>query len=780
MNLKDITRSFKRSRLFTTINIIGLSIGLAISILLILFVSSELSFDRHFKNADRIVSLNTVLEMGNGEPTQLPLSTRKALTDLPDKVPGIDAATQILPLQYLTLTYNEKHFPNIKSYDTESSFFDVFEMEFIYGSKEVLDRPNTVVITDKYAKNIFGDMANVIDKKVEIKDQEYTISAVVRELPKNTHFSFDILVPINDYFKNHVPSIDFFTFYKISKKSSPEEVRKAIEKEYTVIISEFAKGFAGKAYGVTEKLTDIYLHTQATHTLGSRSSSSIIWILTIITLMILSLAVTNFVNLFISQSESRLSEIGIRKANGADRADLIKRFFSEISAIVLLAFAIGFVFASILLPYFNKLINRSLDLIHFFDFEFIICITLLFIFTVILSASYPAFYLSKFNTLEILTKRIHFSKRKLASIVVIFQAVISIILLSLILVVSKQTEYLKNTPIHYNPKGVMMVPLNQQAQKEFRALEQELLANPKIEKVSTAGHIFGGGFSGQGISLLNSQTSESINEYRVAPGIAEIMELELIEGEFFKKDNPLNPKSIIINEATVNMLGLTYPIAGMTLSYKGKPTEVIGVVKDFVYMSPQDKVQPMVLTSAWGYSSNLYVKFPENISHNEARQIVEKAFHTIDKEFIIAPMWAQDIYNNKFNTLGLQSKVLSYASILSILISMLGLLATQSYTVVRRTKEIAIRRINGASAESMFITLSTDILRWIIFAGIIAAPIVYYAAISWLNNYGNRISPDFWILAFPIAIQLAIALITTSGVTLKVLSRNPVEALKSE
>lgn len=778
MTIKDVTRSFKRSRLFTTINIIGLAIGIAVSIMLILFVIDELSYDKHFKDADRIVSLNTLLKSDDGNERLLPICTRRAITDIPSKITGIEAATQIYRSGENDLTFTDEHF-KINMHHTDASFFEVFQIPIIEGDYRRIDEPNTLIITDKYAKIIFGNIKDAINKTVRLYDNDFTIVAIVKELPNNTHFSFDALMDMGQL--KEFQSIEFFTFYKIAKEAPLAETRKRIEDEYTIVISEFLKGFSEKGYGATEKLTDIYLHSKATSTLGKRSNMNFVWLLSIVSLMILSLAITNFVNLYISQSEARLLEIGIRKANGANRKDLIKRFFAEIAIVVLLTFAIGTAFAITLLPHFGKLIDRSLDVSQIINLQFLVAIGALFAVTVILSAAYPAFYLSRFNTLEILAKQIQFSKKRLAGIVVVFQAIISIILLSFIFVVNAQTAYLKSQKTYYNPKNVMIVTLgNRKIVEEYATLKQELLNNPQVLKVSTAGHIFGGGVSGQTIAKIDNPIQQPINEYRVNAGICEIMELELIEGAFFKEEDPRNASSIVINEATVNMLGLSDPVIGTIISYKGNPTEVIGAVSDFIYESPQNKVNPLALTSAWGYGEYLYIKLDDNVSRTKAREIVETAFHKINSESVINTAWAEDVYLNKFNALDIQSKILLYATILSILISTLGLLATQSYTATRRTKEIALRRINGASAESLFFTLSSDMLKWMSIASFIGVSISYFVCTTWLEIYSNRTSIDVFILAIPVLLLLTIALVVTSGITLKVISQNPVKSLKSE
>ncbi len=777
---RDLYRSFNRSRLFFTINVVGLTIGLALSIMLILFVFNELSFDRHFKDSDRIISLNTAWDQG-GHVDIIPITTRSTVTEIPLHVPGIEAATQIYKSGNKDLTYEKEHFQNLTVFATEPSFFDVFEMEFVEGDKSVLDNPSTVILTDKYARIIFGDTQKAVGKKVTINDHDYAVGGVVKELPANTHFRFDVLSDMN-YMKEW-PSIEFFTFYKIAKGHSLEKVREEIEKAYTSQLTLFFEKMDIKGEGVTEKLTDIYLHTQARDTLGVQSDMKFVWLLCVVSLLILALAITNFVNLFVVQGENRMVEIGIKKANGAEKKDIIVQFFSEIGLTVLIAFILAFGLVLLILPSFAQLINRNIDVAQLGQPVFIIPMLVVFVLTVLLSASYPSFYLAKFSPIDTLMKRLRFSKKRLTSYIVVFQSLISIVLLAYIFIVNKQTSYLENSPIGYNPKGVMHIYMNNKSRQEYNTLKGELLRNPRVKGVSTAGHVFGRGASGQMVRLMNESMSQSIHEYRIYSGICELMELELVEGSFYKEDAAINSKGIILNETAVRMLGLNYPVVGTNVVYKEQveePLEIMGVVKDFTWTNPEEGIGPMALKFYDAVFSVLYVKFDETVSRNEARDIVEKVFHSIDAEFIVNPDWSEDIYNNKFESFRTQSEVLFYTAILAIFISMLGLLGVHTFTTIRRVKEIAVRRINGASGLSIFTLLSLDILKWVLFSGIIAAPIVYYVTTNWLNNYYNRTSIDIWIFLIPILLQLLIALITTSGVSIKVLSQNPVKSLKSE
>ncbi len=775
INWNNIRISFRRSRLFTAVNIVGLSLGIAVSVMLILFVLNELSFDRHFKDADRIISLHTVL-VNKGNEERTPRSIRQAMTDVPEKVAGIEAVTQIFNSGYTRVLHQEKEFYDIRLFYTESGFFDVFQMKVLAGSVQPLDEPNTMVITDTYAQLIFGDIEGAVNQILMMNDEAYTVCGVVESLPKNTHFSFGILT--NIYAINYL-TLDHFTFYKIAPNVSLDGVSKQIADEYTRILRELA---GGHAYGATEKLTDIYLHTKATNTLGKRSDMSFVWLLTVISLLILILGVTNFVNLFTVQGENRTLEIGIRKTTGAENTDLVRLFFWETAVTVLISFILGLLLAIFLLPFFATLIGRSLDLAMLLEPEIITCLVLLYVVVVFASAFYPSFYLSRFAVLDIMGKKLVFSKRRLMSIIVIFQSVAAILLLGYLMTIHYQTTYLGQLPIHYNPKQVMMTYLDKDALSGSTAIIQELKAIPGVKEAALADHYFGrtGGGSTQSIRLIEDKDDLGVNEYRVESGICEMMELELVEGRFFRQNDAKTREAILLNEAAVKLLGLNYPVVGKTVLYRGQPMEILGVVKDFVYDLPQNKIEPLAIGAYRDLHSMLYIKFEDNVSRQQAYELTENTIRKVDSGFALHPVWAADLYNDKLQVYHTQAEILLYASLIAMLIATLGLLAIQSYAVVRRTKEVAIRRVNGATGKELFLLLSTDIFKWVCIAGLLAVPLLYYVATDWLANYANRVSLNLWIFIIPIVAQLFVALLATSGVILKVISKNPVESLKSE
>ena len=776
----NIFNSYKRSRFFLWVNIIGLAIGLAASIMLILFVVNELSYDRHFANHDRIIRLVNTLEI-NGEKHDMAITLRKASTEIPGKVPGIEAVTQIYNRRASELIYGQEHFQKLNYLLADSTFFRVFQMKFPAGTPETaLEGNNSMVITNKYAKIVFGSAANAMGKTVSVFGQDYIISAVVQEFPSNTHFTFDIMSSLSRAGEDRYGGLEFLTYFLISPGVSLPDVRAKIEKEYNAILEPFTAQFNAKASGVTEKLTDIYLHSKVKDGSVKSNDMKFVRLLITIALVILVLAVINFVNLFMAQCETRMNEIAIRKTNGASIGNIVRQFFTEVSGIVLLAFVIGFFLAVVATPYFSQLIHKDIEFRQLLNPTFILCALGLFVITVTLSAAYPAFYMSRFAPLDILGKRLKFSKRRLATVLIVFQSVLTIVLVSYILIINKQTNYLKSLPRNYNPENVMMVPANQTIMKSYKALVQEFSNTPGIQKASGASHIIGTGGSGQGIALLeNRENQQFINEYRVLPGVCEMMEFQLTEGGFFKEDAPDSVLTVVLNEAAVKMLGLQPPVAGKQVEYKGTAT-IIGVVKNFIFGEPTDPIAPLVLTTINAYQGLIYIKFADNIDRTQAQNLALSVFHKFDSEFVINPIWSEDIYKAKFDNFNMQFKIVLIGSMLSVFIAMIGLLAMHLYTAKRRTKEIGIRRINGAKVETIFGLLSWDIVKWICVAGVIAVPIAWYITSNWLNNYGNHTSLNWWIFAIPILLQCLIALIVTSGVTLNVALQNPVNAIKTE
>ncbi|MDR1525420.1 MAG: ABC transporter permease [Tannerella sp.] len=775
----NIFNTYKRTRFFLWINITGLAIGLAVSIMLILFVVNEWSYDRHFANRERIVRLLTVSNR-DGDLHYIDINLRKASTELPGKVPGVEAAIQIYNMWEIDLIAEQQCFQNQKALAVDADFFKVFRTKFVEGTPETcLSAPNSGVITRRLATVMFGSPENAINKTFSSSGTEVVVSGVVEAFPKNSHLTFDVLIPLAVIpWVKTAKGLEFLTYYLIRESASVGDTRKAIEDEYRTLLEPWGKAVGVEAYGETEMLDNVYLRSKAGGH-ANKGSVQFIWVLAGLALFILTLAVTNFINLFVTQGQLRMNEVGIRKSNGAQTGDLVWQFFSEVSAIVFIAIVFGFVLAVICVPHFAGLIRKDIDLMQLINPVFIGAVVVLFVVTVILSAFYPALYLSRFSPLEILGKRVKFSKRRLTAATVVFQSVISIVLLSVVVTLYRQTAYLEALPLGYNPDRLMLVSSNATINKSYEAVKQELLKQPEIKDAGGSHHVFGGGWSGQAIANWGEKDKTyPVNEYRLMTGMPELMELELVEGRFWREDDPDSIPALILNEAAVKMLGGESPLE-KTYSYHGRATKVFGVVKDFYYNNPVLSIEPIVLTRVFN-PGMINIRFREGVSSIRAHETVTSVFQQFDPEFVLNPVWSVDLYARKFREIKTMTSLVLIGSLIAVFVAMFGLLAIHLFTAMRRTKEIGIRRIHGAGRGSVFVLLSLDILKWIGYAAVAAIPLAAYFIARILENYTNRVSPDWAVFVLPVVAQCMIALLTTSGVSLNVLRRNPAETIKSE
>jgi len=771
-------RKLLRDKYLSVINIVGLSIGLAVAVMLLLVVTSELSFDRHFAGSKRIVTLNTTLSLQT-EVHYVAAALRKAYTEIPNKVAGIEACTQIYTGWTVELVSNLDRFRGLEFLYADPDFFNVFQLTFIEGTPQTaLANPKSLVITRPYAEVIFGSTNAAIGKSVSINGIDYTIDAVTEPLPSNTHFTFDILGEIESHHFSQAKSVEFTTFYLIDSKSSVRDVRRSIEQVYNDMLDDRFSETGFKGYGETEMLTDIYLFSKAFTVFGKRSDFKFVLLISVLSFFVLLFSSSNFMNLFLVQGETRMGEIGIRKSNGAGIGDLVKQFFSEVSLITLIAFIFGLLLAFVATPYFSKLIERDVAVGQLISPWFVLSMMAVFALTVMLSAGYPAFFLSSFKPLDMLTKRINFGKRRLTSLVIIFQSAVAIVLIAYVLVMNQQTVYMENLPTGYNPKNVMMVQPGRAM--SFRSLRQELQNHAQVMLVSSSAHEIGGQFSGQFISTPeDAENTQMINEYRFFADLGELMEIQLIEGRFFNENDPNNSRYIVLNRAAVSMLGIRPPYVDKEVILNGARRSIIGVTVNFCYNKPGTDVQPLILT----YSNSMnyiYIRFQDEVSRADAIEIATTVFRKFDSEYVLQPHWSEDLFDKKFIANRIRSKIILFSALLSVIISTLGLLATQSFVALRREKEIGIRRIHGATKGSTFWLLMYDLAKWIVVAGVIAIPVAWWLSSNWLSSYAHRIDIGWPVFAAPMVIQCMIVALVTWGVYFKVLSTNPAEILKKQ
>ena len=782
--IQHLFRSVGRNKAALITNIIGLSIGLATAILLVVFMLNEWSFDRHFPKADNIYRLHSVWEE-NGNSSVQPIDLRQAYTEIPQNIAGIDEAVQIYRGGSVEVSFNNERFIKNRLFYVDPTFFRVFDFKAVEGNiQQALQNPNTMVLTQKMAEKIFGDQ-QAQGKALLLNGKSYKVAAVVEDVPANTHFSFDFLMPMQSLsYLSQLGGLEFFTYFLYNPAADAGKVSQAICAANTRMLKERFSSFNYHFSSEIEPLKRLHLYSDASYDLGPRGSIKTVLLVGLITFLVMFLAVTNFVNLFIIEGEQRAKEIGVRKVNGAGKSSIVKQFFAETSLIVSLAFFTGIILAVILLPQFGNLMHRNFSIELLKSPLLLFALLSIFVLTILLSGSYPSFYLSRFNPSSILKAQSGKKGRKklMMNLAGGLQLVVTLFLLTFLFGVNKQTHYLKNLSPGFNPSGLVNIyNLNDNIKSHYPAIRDQLLKIPEVSGVAASSHTIGAGTSGQGVRLVESSEDEiqSINEYRVQPGLCQLLQLNLKEGRFFDPERASDRNGVILNEAAKKMLGLTNAVGRQVVMFK-EPMKVIGVVKDFRYESAANTIQPLVLTA---YSNDMWTimaRVAQNAEMPAAIKKIEQTLKSFDSGYILSSNNTLDIYKNYYADEERLGQLTRLGAALAIVIVMMGIFMLVSQSIARRTKEIGIRKVLGGSTSKMLTLIYSNTLKWTAVASLIAIPLSYFVLYEWLQNYAVKVSLGWELFLEGVLIILVLETLITFAQTWKAANRNPVESLRYE
>ena len=783
--IKNLYQLAGKNKATLATNIIGLSIGLATTILLVAFIMHEWSFDRHFSRSGDIYRLHTIWKDGDSESVE-PINLRMAYTEIPQIVPGIESAVQIYRGWNIELLYNNNRYPGNNWLYVDSTFFRIFDLDVIDGSAEhALNDPNSVVLTEELAGIIFGNNT-AVGQILEMDNRSFTVTAVTANIPENTHFSFDFLVPMSSLsYLHQLGGLEFFTYYLFEQGADADAVADAIGQANNEMLTERFSMFVSYEFSSeVVPLTRLHLFSSASYGLGQIGSINTVILVGAIAVLVMFLALTNFVNLFVIEGEQRAKEIGIRKVNGARKSDIIRQFFAETTFIVAISFLIGLVLAALLLPQFGELMRRTFPDNLLMSPLLIAALAGIFILTVLLSGSYPAFYLSRLRPASILKPhegRVG-RRRVVMNLAGGMQLIITLVLLNYLFGITNQLTYMQNLPPGLNPEGLVNIyNLNDNMKRQYPEIREQLLTIPEVEGVSAAAHTIGFGGSGQGIRLLESPADNilTINEYRVQPGLCSLLELELKEGRFFNPELATDRQSVILNEAAERMLGLSSAVGRQVVMFQN-PLEVIGVVKDFHYSSAANEIQPLVFTAYSENISNFLVRLAATAYTRPAMEKIEQTLRSFAEGYIISTRYTSDIYRNFYAAEQRLGRIIRVSATIAVVIVMMGIFMLVSHTISRRTKEIGIRKVLGGSTSRMIAILYYSSLKWIAIASAVAIPVSYFLLDRWLRDYAVKAPLSWWLFVLGVAIVLALQTVITIWQTWSIARRNPVESLRYE
>jgi len=805
--LKIAARNLAKHKFYSFINITGLAIGLACSLLILLYVQNELSYDRHHANADRIYRVQVEIKFGE-KHFELAAAPAPLAAALIDEFPEVEASARLREQGRFLVKTGEVTYREEDVAYADSSIFKVFDIVLIKGTNEALYQPNSIVIDETTASKYFGD-ENPIGQRLLLDNRiDVEITGVYRDMPENGHFRYSHLISMASLeHSKHTMwlSNNYWTYVLLKENGSgaqleakfPAMIIKYIGPQISQILNlsmdEFKASGNFIRYYLTA-LTDIHLHSNLDNELRANGSITYVYLFGGIALLILALAAINFMNLSTARSANRAKEVGVRKVLGSLRSHLIKQFLSESMLISALSMGTAVFLAWIILPSFNQLANIQLS-IPFSSPLFYLAIFGGIFAIGFIAGAYPAFYLSAFRPAAVLKGNLSLGVKSgwLRSSLVVFQFAISTILIIGTMVIYMQLQYIQSKNLGFNKERVILVEDAYALGDQSAAYKNSIKQLTGVEDASYSGFLPVSSNRSDSMYWLegqtpNEETMVSMQSWRVDYDYISTLGMELISGRNFSEQNAADSMAIIINEETARQMEITEPIGAHIVSFADMPDEngdgtlavytVIGVVKDFHFESMKETITPLLL--GLGRSRSY---FAVRASGDELKPIVEQLEAEWNKLADGQP-FSYSFLDEKFNeTYQSETRVgnlFSVFAILAIFIACLGLFGLAAFTAQQRTKEIGVRKVMGASVSGIIILLSKEFGKLVFIALIIAIPLAWYGISQWLQDYQFRIELTPWVFVLAGGITFLIAWLTMSYQSIKAAKMSPAKSLRDE
>ena len=792
--IKIAFRNLARNKAYSAINIIGLSIGLAAAMLIMLYTKDEVSYDRfHAKNPSiyRITS-KSLTPAGTVDYLQ-------AYTGVfpgPKFHEGVPEITDFV--RYRENQLDMKQGNEIKSqavHFADTSFFSIFTFPLLSGNpKTALQQPKTVVISEDIAEKNFGT-TNALGKTLFFKEDDkfepYTVTGVAKKCPQNSSIKFDVLMPLVIGAEEMANNENWFsvfmnTFVLVSPGANLKAVEAKMNQVYVADARESIKsvikkfGIQGKTVYSLQPFTDMHLSKElpASNGLVDESNPTFSYILSGIALFILLIACINFVNLTVARSLKRAKEIGVRKVVGGARTQLIIQFLGESFLLCFAAFLFAIVLIELALPTFNQLADKALSLSYLFDAKLVAGYFALFIITSLLSGFYPALILSGYSPVQTLYSRFNLSgKNYLQKSLVVLQFTLASFLIIASLTIYSQFNFLTSKELGYDDKNLVVIDKSNLKRNEAKLLKEELTKSQSIIDVAPKN----GGFWGT-TAKINGETQVNFTYETVSESYLPLFNIPITKGRNFSASFPSDSShSVLVNESFVKEAGWKKPIGQVVdFWFKNEKYTVVGVVKDHHYQSLSEKIKPQLFTMRQSNDyGKAFIKIKPGTETASLRHI-QKVFKRL---FPLNPYSYKFLDQENLKRYESEAKwkqMMLFGAILTIFISCIGLFGLATLSAERRTKEIGIRKVLGASVGSVVQLLSTDFLKLVSLSFIFAFPAAWYAMQEWLSNYPYRISIGPWMFIATALIAISIAFLTVSGQSLRAAMIDPVKSLKAE
>ena len=797
---KIAIRNITRYKVYSFINIFGLAIGIAVCVLIFLFISDELSYDRFHTKSERIYRVSrswtnadgeVSLHLGHVAPPFAPLLAN----DFPDVV---ENAVRMLSTDNELLSNGEKKIVEQKIFFVDKDFFNVFSFDLLEGDpKAALSEPNSIVLTKEAAKRYFGE-ENPIGKSLRFNDDaDLKVTGIVEDAPANSHFQFNVLISfltVEDFvgrenLMSQWGNNSFSTYLVLKENYDPKE----LEAVFPGFIDKHIGDYNGVSASEGTQLhlwpiTDIHLYSNLDSEIEPNGNIEYIYIYGAIGIFILLIACINFMNLATARSGRRAKEVGLRKTMGAVRNSLVKQFISESFLITAFALVLSLILVVLVLPSLSIFIEKELSLNILQNPLNIMVIICLAIIVGLLAGSYPAFYLSSFNPSAVL-KGAHKAGRKqqfFRGSLVVLQFSISIVLIVGMIIVYQQLDYVKYKPLGFEKENLILLSGSEEISSKYESLREQFLKQPGILNVTHASRVPSGRLlDSQGAKVEIDGKMEEVN-FRIADvsvdhDYLKTFGMTLVAGRDFNRDlTSDSTESFIINESAVYTIGYTSPeeAIGKSYHYGEQKGNIIGVVKNFHFETLPQPISPIVLMVG-GNARSIVVRFEES-RRAETIAYLQTQWEYLRPDFPFTYATIEDKFLEQYKSEEKLGQLIGYFAVIAIIIASLGLLGLASFTTEQRTREIGVRKVLGASISEILMLLLKGFSKWVVVAFIIACPLAYFGMDKWLQNfaYHNEISVIPFIAGGVFALLLA--WLTVGFLSVKASLANPVDSLRSE
>jgi putative ABC transport system permease protein len=805
--LKIAWRNLVKNKTFSLINIVGLAIGLACFILIALYVTDEISYDRYNEKADRIFRVNSDIRFG-GTDLKLAVCSDPMGATLKKDYPQVEEYVRFYNSNGPKLVKKDNEFINeARVTYADSTLFNVFTLPAISGdAKNALNEPNTVVITESIAKKYFGT-AQAVGKSIETNDNNntpYKVTAVIKDIPRNSHFNFDFIFSMDnlEYGWGNFLSHNHQTYILLKPGTDPKVFEKNFEqvidkyivpqaKQYMQVSSmeEFRKSGNKLEYSLMPLLA-IHLHSDKIAEMGVNGNIQYVYIFSAVAIFILLIACVNFMNLSTARSANRAKEVGIRKVLGTEKKTLIGQFLAESVFMVFIAMILAIILTWLSVSYFNDISGKNLALADLFKPGFLVFMLLLPLLVGSLAGSYPAFFLSSFQPVQVLKGKINkgFRRSNFRSGLVIFQFFTSIVLIIGTIVVFRQLNYIQNKKIGFNKDQVLVINGTGALGNNTVAFKNEVAKMSGVRAASFAGYLPVSNSSRNDNSfsteaVMTDKNGFNMQVWNIDYDYIPTLGMEMLEGRNFSSSYGADSTAVIINESTARLIGFSEPVGKKLYTSDGNAGNsivytIVGVVKNFNYQSLRENVGPLCFRlgdNRWATAFKVAASDVQGLIKN-----IESKWKSMAPGMPFMYEFLDESFDSMYRAEQRMGKVALSFAVLAILIACLGLFGLATYMAEQRTKEIGVRKVLGASVPDIVSMLSKDFAKLVLIAAIIAFPFAWFVMNRWLEDFAYRINIGWWVFVIAGMSAIFIALVTVSFQAIKAAFANPVNSLRTE